>query len=335
MDRMHPSTITSIALLVARALEGYGLQSTEIFHQVGMDPAYLEEPNARYSYAAITRLWKIAAEVTGEPCFGLVAAGYWHPTTMHALGYAWLASDNLLDGLERLVRYSRIMNDVVQVEIRSSEEMVELIIHPPKEHPPPADEALDAAFALVLHLCRSSYGADFSPVRLRLQRDPPSCRQQFSDLFACPVEFSAAENVMEFRKSDVTRPLGTGNAILVQENEKVVADYLARLDSSGIKAKVRSKLMEMLPAGTANEYKLANTLGLSPRSLQRKLKDEQTSYSELLEETRRQLGKQYLSDSRLSINEITYLLGFSEPASFSRAFKRWTGHSPTEYRNTN
>jgi AraC-like DNA-binding protein len=140
---------------------------------------------------------------------------------------------------------------------------------------------------------------------------------------------------MEFRKSDVTRPLGTGNAILVQENEKVVADYLARLDSSGIKAKVRSKLMEMLPAGTANEYKLANTLGLSPRSLQRKLKDEQTSYSELLEETRRQLGKQYLSDSRLSINEITYLLGFSEPASFSRAFKRWTGHSPTEYRNTN
>jgi len=73
---------------------------------------------------------------------------------------------------------------------------------------------------------------------------------------------------------------------------------------------------------------------VSLRSLQRRLRDEETSYSQLLDETRRELAMQYIRRSRMSINEITYLLGFSEPSNFSRAFKRWTGHSPTEHRQT-
>ncbi|MEA2094390.1 MAG: helix-turn-helix transcriptional regulator, partial [Pseudomonadota bacterium] len=109
-------------------------------------------------------------------------------------------------------------------------------------------------------------------------------------------------------------------------------DYLARFDRANITMQVRSKIIEQLHDGAPKQEDIAGTLHVSLRSLQRKLKDEHTSYKTLLENTRQQLAMQYLRDSQRSIGEITYLLGFAEPSNFTRAFRRWTGQSPGEFR---
>ena len=95
---------------------------------------------------------------------------------------------------------------------------------------------------------------------------------------------------------------------------------------------VRAKIIERLPSGHVTQEEIAQELNMSLRNMQRRLRGEGTSFTQLLDDTRRTLATQYVRSRRLSINEITYLLGFSEPSNFSRAFKRWTGLSPSEFR---
>jgi AraC-like DNA-binding protein len=95
---------------------------------------------------------------------------------------------------------------------------------------------------------------------------------------------------------------------------------------------VKSKIVDLLSSGMVTEQDMANALHLSLRSLQRKLHEEGTSYKKILEETRRDLATKYIQNSRLSISEISFLLGFSEISNFSRAFKRWHGQAPSDFR---
>jgi len=111
-----------------------------------------------------------------------------------------------------------------------------------------------------------------------------------------------------------------------------VVDYLARFDRDSLSMQVRSLLIELLPDGQPTQNGIASSLNLSVRNLQRKLHSEGVSFKCLLDETRKELATQYIRDSNRRIGEITYLLGFSEPSNFTRAFRRWTGLSPNEYR---
>ncbi len=119
---------------------------------------------------------------------------------------------------------------------------------------------------------------------------------------------------------------------LARVNDKVVMEYLARIDKDSITLKVRSHIIDHLPNGAPRQENIAESLNMSLRKLQRKLQDEDTNYKELLEDTRRSLAQTYIKQNNRSIGEITYLLGFSEPSNFTRAFKRWTGRTPANYR---
>ncbi len=329
---MYLSTISSWALLIAKALDESGYSSQDIFKRANLDPGKLKQPNARYTYEDMTKLWRIAAETTGDPCIGLRVAEFWHPTTMHALGYSWMASSSLMDALNRLIRYQRILTTVTTLHIEEDEEEVRLVIPMPTSPFPPAMEAIDGAIAVFIKMCRTSYGDEFNPLEIFLIRDEPGCAEEFNNFFRSPISYSSLENVICFSRKDLEKSLPTANAELALVNDKVVTSYLANLDKSDIKAQVEAKIIEELPSGKITEEWMASRLNKSLRSLQRKLAENGTSYKTLLDSTRQQLAKQYVANSQYSINEITYLLGFSEPSNFSRAFKRWTGQSPSQYR---
>ena len=109
-------------------------------------------------------------------------------------------------------------------------------------------------------------------------------------------------------------------------------EYLGKLDENNIVDRVTAVIVDMLPSGGIADEKIAESLNMGVRSLQRRLKDHQASFSGLLENTRRELSREYLRDPKHSVNEVAYLLGFSEPGNFSRAFKRWYGQTPSEFR---
>ena len=331
---MSDSTLSSWALVLWRTLEAYRLAPQDLFRQAGLDPARLDDPNARYPYAHMQRLWRLATEASGDPCFGLRTAEFCHPTTFHALGYAWMASATLAEALQRLVRYQRVMSTVLAMELidEPSGILLRWKLAPAEATDPAAPASVDASVAVVLGLCRQAAGAAFSPQRISLQRPPPSCAERFFGYFRAPIEFSSMQTALAFSRNDIDTLLPTANADLARANEQVIHDYLARFDRSSTAMLVRAKLIEQLPSGRATEESVAEALHLSRRTMQRKLRDEGTGFKQILEDMRRQLAIQYVQNSQLSLNEITYLLGFSEPSNFTRAFRRWTGVAPSAYR---
>jgi len=325
---MGPSTLTSWALLIHRALSARAIDSGPLFRSAGLDPERMEDPNARYPVAQMQRLWALAIAATGDECFGLEVAQAWHPTTFHALGYSALASETLREALSRAARYSQVVTTGARLELQQSGEEVTLKVlgSLPEERIVPA--SIDAGIASLVILCREGRGGQIDPVRVRLTRTASICAERLQAFFGCPIEFGAAENGIVFRAADLDAHLLTSNAALLRVNDQLVTEYMARLDRSEITVQVQAKLIQVLPTGQVGEASMARALNLSLRSLQRKLNERGVTFRKVLEETRRQLAQQYLQDSTLSVSEIAYLLGFAEVSSFSRAFKRWTGHAP-------
>ena len=133
-------------------------------------------------------------------------------------------------------------------------------------------------------------------------------------------------------KAEMEIELPTANTTMARACDHIIDEYLARLDHTHIVNRVRTHLVESMPSGRVHEEATAKALHMSVRSLQRKLKQEGTTFKKVLDDTRRELSISYIKDKHTSINEITYLLGYSDPANFSRAFKRWTGMAPTAAR---
>ena len=329
---MPYTNLASSALSIWRALESYGVDPAVLFEQAGLDSRKLYDANARYRDSRLYKLWQLVAEATGDPYVGLRVASYWHPSAAHALGYAWLASATLKDALERTVRYYRMMTDKEELVLSESEEEFRLIIENPAADYPTAPEDLDASFAALIHLCRMCHGEFFNPLRITMGRPALPDPAPFAEHFRAPIQYSGNENSVCFDKVDALAALPTANAEVARANEKIVQEYLARFDRSSVAMQVRARLTEQLSSGHATQESIADALHMSLRSLQRRLNNEGTSYKGLMDETRRELAAHYMAESHRSINEITYLLGFSEPSNFSRAFRRWTGKSPSAYR---
>ena len=165
-----------------------------------------------------------------------------------------------------------------------------------------------------------------------MKRPRPDCSDRFEALFRSPVEFGADSNALYFDPVALREPLPGANPELARANDQVVIDYLGRFDREHLSMQVRSRLIELLPGGQPAQKDIASSLNISVRNLQRRLHAEGVSFKHLLDETRKDLATQYIQDSHRRIGEITYLLGFSEPSNFTRAFRRWTGVSPNEFR---
>jgi len=330
----HFTTLSSWVLLLARAIDSYGEDSAEVFAGVGLDHAKLRDPLARFPAQGVERLWHVAVEATGDPCFGLTVASYWHPTTLHALGYSWLASENLAEAFDCAVRYVRLVDTEVQgvLQIEASDEIYKVIVDMSRFDPPSADSSVDATLAVLFAMCRSAYGADFSLRHVSFEHETPSCHERFAETFQSPVFYSQPENALWIDPLLVHEPLASANPELVRINDRIATDYIAKLDRSDLGMRVRSRLIEYLPRGHFGEAEIASSLNLSQRSLQRRLSEQGLSFTQLLETTRRDLGLQYVRDPQHSFNEIAFLLGFTEPANFSRAFKRWYGKTPSQFR---
>ncbi len=329
---MYPTTLSSLALLISKALQARGIDSESLFHKAGLDPKALGDPNARYPVEGMQRLWALAVESTGEEGIGLAVIDYWHPTSMHALGFAWLASSTLKNALERLVRYVHMASTAANFALQETREGYVLEMSGPQREWTPIPQSIDAGAALVVHMCRVSYGDRFAPLRVTLRRPQPEHGEPFERFFQAPIAYQAEHNTLVLDKAVVLRTLPTGNTDLAHANEKVITEYLANMDLDDIVMRLKTRLIDMLPSGEVSGDAVAQAMNLSPRSLQRKLQEEGLTYSQVLEETRRELAARYIRNSRLSISEITFLLGFSEPSNFSRAFKRWNGVSPSEFR---
>lgn len=297
-----------------------------------MDPAALSDPDARYPLAQTTRLWRLAVAETGDPCIGLRVASHIGQTTFHALSYALMASSTLREAFERLTRYCRMVTDAVAMDFNRDGAAYRLSIRLPEEGEQPAFEAVDAFVAAYVRMCRSALGRQYSPLCIAMQRPEPAASDCFQRILRAPLIFNAPMTALLFDAQSMERRLETANPELARHNDAIVLRYLAQFDRQDIVARVRATLIDHLPQGEPSQHFIAGELGLSQRSLQRRLAAVGVTYKAVVDDARRELALSYLSRSQTSVTEVTYLLGFSDSSSFTRAFRRWTGATPTQWR---
>lgn len=328
---MSSTTLTSWALLIWKTLQEKGEDPRPFFKKAELDVKKLGDGSARYPAEKIYRLWH-SLEVLDDPYLGLSVGQNWNPTTFHALGFAWLACDSLAHAMHRLTRYSRLVNNSLYSSFNSYQGnyLFEITTseNPKNIHPFGAD----AGAAAILKMTRMLCGESFSPMEVHAVRGPDVALRRLEDMYRCPIVYNSTTPGWIINRMDAEQHIASGNSELARINEQIADKALLRLDKQNISGRIKQKIIEMLPSGDVDEEKIAADLGLSVRTMQRKLNDEQLSFSKMVADIRESLAKHYINEAHLSLSEISYLLGFAEQASFTRAFKRWTGKSPSLYR---
>jgi AraC-like DNA-binding protein len=328
---MYATNNASLLMGVWNILESYGTDPKLLFRQVGLNPELMKRPGGRYRLDSIDNLWRKSSEIIDDPCFGLKAAEFWHPSNFGALGYAMLASNTLRTALERVDRYHRFLSDERFIKLTETEEgLTFTLVFTHKKRDIPARN--DAIMAVTMSMCRVNYIEDLAPVSVAFTHPKPSCSAKFYEYFRSPVVFEAPTNSLTLPLEAVDKSLPGSNPQLAELNDKVMIEYLAQLDHELITEKVKAIIIDHLPSGNVTDENVARELYMSSRNLQRQLQSAGTTFNTLLNEIRQDLAQKYLRDQDTSMTEIAFLLGFSESSAFSRAFKRWIGVTPTQYR---
>jgi AraC-like DNA-binding protein len=329
----HYSHLATATNILWQLVEANGHNPAALYRDVGIEPDILNKPGARIPSPLVNRLWARATEIIDDPCFGLMAHKYWHPSYFHALGYAWLASHTLRDALNRFVRYLRIVSEKIFLELEENSDGLTLILSY-KILGMRVPAQIDMGMAMSIHICRLNFGEDLKPVAVSFMHDEPPCAEEYFSLFRAPVKFSADRDSITFSFPDVNRYLMGANPQLARLNDQVMIEYLAKLDKDDIVNRVIAVIVDMLPSGGVADEKVAETLSMSVRSLQRRLKEVGTTFRTILDAVRKDLASTYVRDPDIELAEVAFLLGFSDQSAFSRAFKRWTGNPPSEVRKS-
>jgi AraC-like DNA-binding protein len=330
-----PTTISSVARLIGETLQAdYGIDAEPLYRESRIDRDKFEKPGSRVPFSKMSVLWQLATEASGDAGFGLRVGSRVTPADFYVLGHAWLASETLLGAFRRLARFMQVLSTASSsLEVRLERDSCTLIETFANRVVQPHPSAMDAGFVALTRMCDFVTAAPVRPWRVVLPEGIDGRGINHSAALGCPVEFGDIE-IWEFPKADVEARLSGSIPEVADAVEVIASEYLASLDEGAVAREVREMLIQMMPAGRSDQESVAKRLYRSRSTLQRQLVAEGTSYRQILESTRQSLAENYLRSNDYSQAEVAFMLGFTDQSNFARAFRRWTGMTPGEFRKS-
>jgi AraC-like DNA-binding protein len=318
---------------IAEMLAAEGLDARALLVAAGIDPAALEAPGVRLPTEKISRLWELAVERSGNPAIALAQHHVARPASFDAVGYAMMSCADLRGAFERLIRYLLILSDALtmtMIEEHAGYRVTFVLFG--GDRPVPR-QRIEFIFVTVIGFCRWISGREVHPLSIELPYPAPADAAPYRAGFRCPVLFDAPRSSLLFATADMVLPLPTSNPVLAELHERFAGEYLRQFDHVHTSYRAREIIIRHLPDGEPRRDEVACKLCMSERTLQRRLEEEDTSFVQLLDGTRRELAEQYLGRLNLSLAQAAYLLGFADQSSFFRACRRWFDLSPGQYRS--
>ncbi len=320
------------ALFIAYA-ERRGVNRSGLLARSGLTEAALADPDGRIPLIAMYDGIEAAREATGDPCLGLHFARSLELEDLDALGFLMITSPTFGAVLDRVFRYQRMWAEGEHYEMFVEGERARVTYEQYGPQRPAHVQMAQMAFCdFVVNGSRFIPGLEFECVRFRHERPPEA--DEYERVFGVPIEFGAPCDEVRFPSRLLELPLPDANAALCNFFDRYTRDKLKQLPGDeSITSRVRALLRKQLPEGQVKLEHLAGRLHMSPRTLQRRLGDEGTSLHAELDEVRRQQALYFL-EAGVAISELSWLLGYSDPSAFHRAFKRWTDTSPEAWRSS-
>jgi AraC-like DNA-binding protein len=302
-----------------------------LLRRAGLPANLFEQAKIYVTTAEVFAIWRTVAEMIPDPGFGLKLGTELRFERSHPVSIAGVCSRTFGDALQRLARYKQLTcPEEIRVSRKAQETSVEFFFVEAKEAQP--DIMVDLGLSWILCVGRRGTDGEITPLRLELTR-PAKHRALLERHFGCPVRFKASRNALVFRSSDLDRPFVTHNEELVTIiGTHLESELKAGNASVDVGQQVKESLRRSLAGKRPTLQDVAQELGLSARTLQRRLTDAGFTFQQVLEDTRRELARHYLKQPAVELPEAAFLLGFGDANSFFRAFQEWEGTSPGEWR---
>ena len=329
MEQFTDSACTIRSIL--RVFERKGCDGGRLLAAIGMSHEALEGPDVRVPLERVEEAWREGYRLTNDPWLALHAAEGLPFGSLGIVDFLCAAAPTACDALRKMCAYFPLINDglVLATEGGVADHILYLGSAAGRLSPP----MIDFVFASILLHTRQSWKRNWSPRRVEFAYPRPKRLEEYARVFRCPLGFDAPISRMVIPRRIWECPLPCSDSALLEVLEQHASSLLALHPPPGdCRARVRSLIGARLREGEASLRVVAKELGLSPRNLQRNLKAVHLSFSQILDDMRAQAARYYLHDPKVPIAEIADWVGFSEASSFTRAFRRWTGTTPTAYR---
>jgi len=315
-----------------------GAGRQELAERSRVDPAELQDPDRRIPFAKYVALMRAGQELCHDPALALHFGESVDPSEISILPFIGVPSGTMADALAQLNRFAPLAVDVDGCSDRFQFTRVEGQLWLVDARPNPNDfpEFTESFFARMVCGMRRRFGETPIVKAIHVTHAEPAYRAEYDRIFKLPVVFKSGENALmlsddawsTLRNALPSTSYASG---VLAAHAEVLLERLER--SKSTRGRVESLLMPIMHTGDASMDTIAGKLGLHRQTLFRKLKAEGVTFEKVLDDLRHRLALHYLSEKKVSVHETAYLVGFSDPGAFSRAFKRWTGSSPRMMRD--
>lgn len=311
-------------------LKDLGLSSADVLRRAGLPDDLLTQPAVRLASPEFYRFWEGMQAESGDPLFPLLLCQTIRGESFSPPLFAALCSPNLLVAARRIAHYKTIVAPM-RLDVVEEADTITLALRWFESDPKPPLSLVITELLFFVTLVRLGTRERIVPLQIRTT-ELPTPHAAFDAFLGVRMQQGPGHQLV-FRRADALRPFLTSNEGVWAAFEPRLRLRLAELDTTTrTDQRVRAALLEALPSGLVSMDAIASKLAMSRRTLQRRLAAEATTFIDLVQETRESLARHYLEHTTLSVSEIAFLLGFSEPRSFYRAFRDWTGRSPDHLR---
>lgn len=308
-----------------------GVERGALLAKIGVTADELERDTS-VATATVARAWPLAAELSGDPLFGLHAGEHAELGSYDIIDYVFATSATLGDACRALERYQRIVTEMWRIDLVVDGDVARFRLWVPADFVEPLWHAWDYFFAGAMKRIRAVAGAGVAPDEVHLMHGEREGVAEYRRVFRCPVTFAHPINELVFPARLLDLRLLSSNTTLHRLVRRHAEELLARVPSDqDLLVRAQTLLPMLLKDPALSVAGLAEQLGVGERSLQRKLAEHGITYKQLVERAREEHALRALEGAAVSIQEIAYTLGFNSTAAFSRAFKRWRGMSPSEW----
>jgi AraC-like DNA-binding protein len=326
----HRNTVATVRL-VLKACEATGVDSNDLLKAAGIDPAVVADVDGEVSFTQMRAFWQNAYKLSGDPFLAMHAGQQAEVGAYNCLDYIWVHSSTFGEAMSKFIHYFGLINTWIGWDTLESDDAVIARMSPKAGvMPPPTPELVWAIYTVRARLL---LGEDWSPQSLSLPTPEPEDPKPHNSFFRCPIDYDAPTTDFVIDRKSWDAELENADQQLARIMEQHAQLLMAsRPLPDDLVGQVRQQIVRSLDGTKVTREDLAKGLHMSVRTLQRRLDENGIVFSDLVDEVRQELAKKHLNAGELTLTEIGFLLGFSEQSSFTRAFKRWTGKTPLEFR---
>jgi AraC-like DNA-binding protein len=328
-----PSATGGIARLVSARLRESDIQLAPILTRAGLTVEQIDNRSVRLKVQSQIRFLEFAADALQDDFLGFHLVQDFELREIGLFYYVLASSEILADALHRAERYSGIVNEGISLRCRVGNEIAIALSYVDVDRQSDRHQIEFWLMSLV-RLCRQLTNRRLAPSRVRVMHHRNGTPAEFRSFLGCEVEFDCSVDEVVFPAAVRLMPIVSADAHLNELLTTYCEEALAHRPAHGgtLRSSVENAIAPLLPHGKAGAGEIARQLGMSHRTLARRLAAEGLTFSEIQKELKTDLAKRYLRDGDLPISEIAWLLGYREVSAFTHAFKRWTGTAPRQSR---